>query len=171
MIHTVKDFSIVNKEEVNVFLEFPCFLHDPMNVGSLISDSSATLKPSLYIWKFSIYIPLKPSLKNLGHNLNSMWNEHKCMAVWTFFAISILWDWKENWLFPILLTLLAFQICWDTECNTLTASSFRILNSSAGIPFPPLALFILMLLKPRLTSHFRISGSRWVPHHYDYPSH
>ena len=171
VIHTVKDFSIVNKEEVNVFLEFPCFLHDPMNVGSLISDSSATLKPSLYIWKFSIYIPLKPSLKNLGHNLNSMWNEHKCMAVWTFFAISILWDWKENWLFPILLTLLAFQICWDTECNTLTASSFRILNSSAGIPFSPLALFILMLLKPRLTSHFRISGSRWVPHHYDYPSH
>ena len=55
-----------------------------------------------------------------------------------------------------------FQICWHIECSTFTASSFRIWNSSTGIPSPPLALFVVMLLKARLTSHSRISGSRWV---------
>ena len=55
-----------------------------------------------------------------------------------------------------------FQMCWHTECSTFTASSFRIWNSSTGIPSPPLALFIGMFLKAHLTSHSRISGSRWV---------
>ena len=55
-----------------------------------------------------------------------------------------------------------FQICWNTACSTLTTSSFRIWNSSAWIPSPPLALFILMLSKTHMTSHFRMSGSRWV---------
>ena len=55
-----------------------------------------------------------------------------------------------------------FQICWHIECSTFTASSFRIWNSSTGIPSPPLALFIMMLSKAHLTSHSRISGSRWV---------
>ena len=64
MMHTVKGFSVVNKTEVDVFLEFPCFLYDPANVGSLISGSSAFLKPSLYIWKFSVHVLLKPSLKD-----------------------------------------------------------------------------------------------------------
>ena len=55
-----------------------------------------------------------------------------------------------------------FQICWHIECNTFTASSFRIWNSSTAIPSPPLALFLVMLSKAVLTSHSRISGSRWV---------
>ena len=55
-----------------------------------------------------------------------------------------------------------FQICWYIECNTLTASSFRIWNSSTGIPSPSLALFIVMLSKAHLTSHSRMSGSRWL---------
>ena len=55
-----------------------------------------------------------------------------------------------------------FQCCWHTECSTLTASSFRIWSSSAGIPSPPLALFVVMLPKAHLTSHSRMSGSRWV---------
>ena len=55
-----------------------------------------------------------------------------------------------------------FQICWHIECSTFTASSFRIWNGSAGIPSPPLALFIVMLPKAHLTSHSRMSGSRWV---------
>ena len=55
-----------------------------------------------------------------------------------------------------------FQIRWHTECNTFTKSSFRIWNSSAGIPLPPLTLFIVMLPKAHLTLHSRISGSRWV---------
>ena len=55
-----------------------------------------------------------------------------------------------------------FQICWRIECSTFTASSFRIWNSSTGIPSPPLALFVVMLSEAHLTSHSRISGSRWV---------
>jgi len=72
MIHTVKGFSILNETEVDVFLEFPCFLYDPMNVGNLISSSSAFSKPSLYIWKFLIQVLLKPSLKDFEHNITSM---------------------------------------------------------------------------------------------------
>ena len=69
VIHTVKGFSIVNDAEADVFLEFLCFLYDLMNVGNLISGSSAFSKPSLYIWKFSVHILLKSSLKNFEHNL------------------------------------------------------------------------------------------------------
>ena len=64
VIHTVIGFFIVSAAEVDVFLEFPCFLHDSTNVGNLISGSSALSKPSLYIWKFSVRILLKPSLNN-----------------------------------------------------------------------------------------------------------
>ena len=63
---------MVNEAEVDVFLQLPCFLHDPANVGNLISGSSASSKPSLYIWKFSVHILLKPSLQDLEHNLASM---------------------------------------------------------------------------------------------------
>ena len=55
-----------------------------------------------------------------------------------------------------------FEICWHIECNTFTASSFRIWNSSTGIPSPPLALFVVMLSKAHLASHSMMSGSRWV---------
>ena len=72
VIHRVKCFSIINEAEVDVFLEFPCFLHDSKNVGNLISGSSASLKPSLYIWKFSAHILLKPNLMDFEHNLTSM---------------------------------------------------------------------------------------------------
>ena len=72
MIHTVKGFSIVNEAEVNVFLEFLCFLWDPTNVGNLISDSSAFSKSSFYIWKFSVHILLKLGLKDFEHDLASV---------------------------------------------------------------------------------------------------
>ena len=62
MIHTIKGFGIVNKAEVDVFLEFACFFYNPMNVGNLISGSSAFSKSSLYIWKFQVHVLLKPSL-------------------------------------------------------------------------------------------------------------
>ena len=61
VIHTVRSFGLVNKAEVDVFLEFSCFFYDPTDVGSLISGSSAFSKSSLNIWKFSIHILLKPS--------------------------------------------------------------------------------------------------------------
>ena len=70
--HTVKGFRVVSEAEVDVFLELLCFLHDPMNVGNLISDSSASSKPSLYIYKFLVHVLLKPSLNDFEHNLAGM---------------------------------------------------------------------------------------------------
>ena len=81
MIHTVKGFSTVNETEVDVFLEFLCFLYDPANVGNLISGSPAFSNPSLYIWKFSIQVLLKPNLKDFEHNFTSMGNECNCLVV------------------------------------------------------------------------------------------
>ena len=70
VIHIVKGFRVVNKAEVDVFLEFSCFVYDPTDVSNLISASSAFSKSSLYIWKFSVHILLKPSL-NFEHYLAS----------------------------------------------------------------------------------------------------
>jgi len=64
VIHTVKGFGVVNKAEVDDFLEFPCFFDDPTDVGNLTSGSSAYSKSSLNIWKFSVDILLKPRLEN-----------------------------------------------------------------------------------------------------------
>ena len=67
VIHTVKGFSVVNEAEVDVFLEFSCFFYDPTDVGNLISGSSAFSKSSLNIWKFTVYVLLKPDLENFEH--------------------------------------------------------------------------------------------------------
>ena len=67
-----KGCSTVNEAEVDVFLEFPCFLYDLVDVGNLITGSSAFSKPSLYIWKFSAHVLLKPGVKNFECNLISM---------------------------------------------------------------------------------------------------
>ena len=72
VIHEVKVFSIVNEAEVDVFLEFSCFFYDPVGVGNSISDSSAFSKSSLYIWKFSVHVLLKHSLKDFEHCLASV---------------------------------------------------------------------------------------------------
>ena len=69
VIHTVKGFGIVNKAKVDVFLEFSCFFNDPMDVGNLISGSSAFSKSSLNIWKFTVHILLNPGLENFEHYL------------------------------------------------------------------------------------------------------
>ena len=67
VIHTVKDFSVVNKAEVDAFLELSCSFDDPVDVGNLISGSSAFSKTSLNIWNFSVQVLLKPSLENFEH--------------------------------------------------------------------------------------------------------
>ena len=72
VIHTVKGFGVVNKAEVDVFLEFSCFFDDPADVGNLISGSSAFSKSSSNIWKFSVHILLKTSLKDFEHYLASI---------------------------------------------------------------------------------------------------
>ena len=68
----MKGFHVVKEAEVDVFLEFPCFPYDPMDVGNLISGSSAFSKSSLYIWKFSVHVQLKSRLKDFEYYLASM---------------------------------------------------------------------------------------------------
>ena len=153
-----KGFGVVNKAEVDVFLEFSYFFYDPTEIDNLISGSSAFSKSSLNIWKFSVHVLLKPGLENFEHYFASMWDEYNCAIVWTFFGISLLWDWNENWPLQSCGHFWVFQICWNIECSTFTASSFRIWNSSTGILSPPLALFVVMLPKAHLTSYSRISG-------------
>ena len=114
------------------------------------------------IWRFSVHVLLKPGLENFEHYFASMWDEYKCVVVWTFLAIAFLWDWNETDLFQSYGHCSVFQICWHIEYSSLTASSFRILSSLPGIPSPPLALFMVILPKAHLTSHFRMSGSRWA---------
>ena len=104
VIHIVKGFGIVNKEEIDVFLELSCFFHYPADVGNLISGSSAFSKTSLNIRKFTIHILLKPGLENFKHYFTSMWDECNCAVVWAFF----LWDWNKIWPFPVLWPLLSF---------------------------------------------------------------
>ena len=72
---------MVNEAEIDVFLELSCFLHDPTDVGNLISGSSAFSKTSLNIWKFSAHVLLKPGLKGVEHFPASMLNEHSCVVV------------------------------------------------------------------------------------------
>ena len=108
VIYTVKDFSIVSEAEIGVVLEFPFFSYDLIDVGNLISDSSAFSKSSLNIWKFSVHILLKPSLKDFELYLASMLNEHNCMVAWTFLDIAFLWGWNENWHFAALWPPLSF---------------------------------------------------------------
>ena len=72
VIHTAKGFGVVNKADVDVFLELSCFIDDPVDVGNLISGSSAFSKASLNIRKFTVHILLKPGLENLDHYFTSM---------------------------------------------------------------------------------------------------
>ena len=72
MIHIVKGFGIVNKAEIDVFLELSCFFDDPADVGNLISGSSAISKTSLNIWEFMVHILLKPGLENFEHYFTSV---------------------------------------------------------------------------------------------------
>ena len=102
----VKVFIIVSAADD--FLELPCFLYDPMDVGNLISGTSAFSKPNLNFWKFSVHKLLKSSLDNFEYYFASMWDECNCAVIWTFFGIAFLSDWNENWLFSVLWPLLSF---------------------------------------------------------------
>ena len=160
VIYTVKGFGVVNKAEVDVFLEFSCFSHDPADVGKLISGSSAFSKSSLNIWNM-VHVLLKPGWRTLSITLLALWDEYNCTVVWTFFGIALLWDWNENWPFPVLWPLLSFLnlTYWVQQFHRII---FRIWNSSTETPSPPLALLVVMLPKSHLILHTRMSGSRSV---------
>ena len=110
VIHTVKDFSIVNKAEVDSFLELSCFFDDPADVGNLMSGSSAFSKSSLNIWKFMVHVLLKPGLKNFNHYFARVWDECNSAIVWTFFGTDFLWDWNEKLPYPDCVHCWVFQI-------------------------------------------------------------
>ena len=110
VIHTVKGFGIVNKAEIDVFLELFYFFDDPTDVGNLTSGSSAFSKSSLNIWKFTVQVLLKTGLENFKHHFTSVWDECNCVVVGAFFGISFLWHWNENWPLPVLWPLLSFPI-------------------------------------------------------------
>ena len=159
VIYTVKGFGIVNKTEVEVFLEL-CFL---------------MIQQMLAIWSLVLLSFLKPAWTSVSSwftyccglawrilSITNLWDECNCAVVWAFFGIAFLWDWNENWPFPVLCPLLCFPNLLAYECSSFTTSSFRIWNSSTGTPSPPLASFIMMFPKAHLTSHSRMSCSRWV---------
>ena len=128
VIHTVKGFGIVNKAEIDVFLELSCFFNDPADVGNLISGSSAFSKTSLNIWKFSVHVLLKPGLENFKHYFASMWDECNCAVVWAFFAITFLRDWNENGPFPVLwplLSFLNFLAYWIQHFHSIIFQDFK----------------------------------------------
>ena len=128
VIHTVKGFSRDNEAEIDVFLEFFCFLYDPTDAANLITGSSAFSKSSLYNCKFSVHILLKTSLKDFEHYLASMRNKCNCPIVWTFFSTALLRDWSENWPFPILWPLLSFPnllACWMQHFHSIIFSNLK----------------------------------------------
>ena len=102
VIQTVKGFSVVNEAEEHVFLEYSCFFSDPVDVGNLISGSSAFSKPSLYICKFSVHVMLKSSLKDFEYNLTGMQNESNFTVVCTLFGTAF---------FVIGMKIHLFQSC------------------------------------------------------------
>ena len=145
VIHRVKGFIIVNKAEIDVFLELSCFLDDPADVGNLISGSSAFSKTSLNNWKFVVHVLLKPGLENVEHYFTSVWDECNCAVVWAFFGIAFLWSWNENWPFPVLICISRYitlesmcvyvqslshvWLCDPMDCSPLGSSVHGILQA------------------------------------------
>ena len=123
VIHTDKGFGIVSKTEVDVFLELSCFFSDSVDIGNLISGSSAFSKSRLNIWKFTVHVLLKSGLENFEHHFTSVWDECNCAVVWAFFGIAFPWDWNEYWPFPVLWPLLCFPnllTFWGQHFNNIS---------------------------------------------------
>ena len=108
VIHTSKGFGVVSKAEVDAFLQLLLFRWSNGCWQFDLWYLSAFSESTLNIWKFMVHILLKPSLEKFEHYFASMWDECSCAVVWTFFGIAFLWDWNENWPFPVLWPLLSF---------------------------------------------------------------
>jgi len=123
VIHTVK--------EIDVFLEFSCFFDDPVDVGNVVSGSSAFSKSSFNIRKFTVHLLFKPGLENFEHYFASVWDECNCAVVWAFFGNAFLWDWNENWPFPVLWPLLSFPNVlahWVQHFHSIIFQDLKELN-------------------------------------------
>ena len=161
MIHRVKGFSIVSEAVVDIFLKLPCFFYDLMmlRIWSLVlltlqypastSGSSQFMYCCSMTWRI-LNIILEERVQ-VYSSLNILLHCPSFELKWTLTFSS-----------PVARGEF-FKICWYIRCSTLTAPSFRILISSSEISSPPLALFVVSFAKAHLTSHSRMSGSRWVP--------
>ena len=149
VIHTVKSFHIVNETEIDVFLGFPCFFYDPVYVGNLIAGS-AFYKSKSYIWKLTVHILLKPTLKDFEHfallpcEMSTIVQKFEHSLTLSFFGIEMKTD-----IFQSCGHWCVLQICLHLECSTFIESSFRIWNSSAGI----LSLLLLFFFLNSITSN------------------
>ena len=159
VIHTVKGFGVVNKAEVEVFLELFCFLIIqrfwslvplPFLKSAWISGSSQFM----YRWNLA-WIILSITLLTCEMSVIVQRFDH-------FLALPFFGNGMKTEIFQSCGHCWVFQMCWHIEFSTFTESSFRIWKSSAGIPSPPLALLIVKLVKTCLTSLSRMSGSGWV---------
>ena len=111
---------------------------------------------------FSVHILLKPNLENFKHYFASVWDESNCAIVWTFSGIAFLWDWNENWPFPVLWPLLSFPnllAYWVQHFHSIIFQDLKELNWNS---MTSTSFVVVMLSKAHLTSHSRMSGSRWV---------
>ena len=106
VIHTVKGFGIVTKAEIDVFLELSCFFDDPVDVGTWSLVPLFFFFFQIQLEHLEVHVLFKPGLENFEHYFNSVWDECNCMVVWAFFGIAFLWNWNENWPFPVLCAAL-----------------------------------------------------------------
>ena len=162
MIHIFRGFIVVSDVEVGTFLEFPLFsmIQWILATWSLVPlallNSAWTSRSSQLMYGWSLAWRIL-SITLLACKMSTIvWQCQHFLAL-PFFGIGMKIE-----LFQYCGHCWVFQICWHTECNTLTALSFRIGNNSAGISSPLPALFVVMLPKAHLTSQSRMSGSRWV---------
>ena len=136
-----------------------------MDVGNLISDSSAFSKSRCSNWKFSVYILLKPGLENFEHYFSSMWNQCSCAIVWIVFGIAFLWDWNENWLFPIIWPLVSFPHLLPFEGRFEPATIYlpKVENTAFTIraQFPGSQKNVSLYLESFVKTHLRNT----VPYH------
>ena len=162
MTHRVKGFGIVNKEEVDIFLELSCSFNNRIGIGSLISGSSAFSKSSLNIWKFTIHYYWSLSWRILSITLIA--SETRAIVQY----LSILWhclsfglEWKWTFSSPVATVEFSiFAAILNAALSQHHLLGFEI--AQTGIPSPPLSLFIVMLPKAHLTSHSRMPGCWWV---------
>ena len=155
MIHTIKGFSIVSEAEVDVFLiQWVLAMLSLAPLPFLNPAWTSGSSQFTYCWILTWRIL---SITLGGCEMSEiMWHFEHSLAL-PFFGIGMKTD-----LFQSCGHCWVFQICWHIECSTSAASCFRIWNNSAGIPPPPLALFVVMLCKAHYMSHSKMSGFRWV---------
>ena len=123
------------------------------------------LNPACNISKFMVHILLKPGLENFEDYFTSMWDECNCAVVWTIFGIAFLWNWNENWPFPVLWPLLSFPnllAYWVQHFHSIIFQDLKQLYWNSITPTSFVRSDACSSSDAHLTSHSRMSGSRWV---------